>query len=61
MIPLTSVVLITSFGSLLFVNINRLNFSVNKNCIKNINVFHTAIGNTCGTVELGATEEYSPN
>ena len=42
-------------------NINRLNFSVNKNCIKNINVFHTAIGNTCGTVELGATEEYSPN
>lgn len=30
MIPLTSVVLITSFGSLLFVNINRLNFAKQK-------------------------------
>jgi FkbM family methyltransferase len=42
-------------------NINRLKFSVTKNDIKNIEVFHTAIGNTNGTVELGATEDYSPN
>ena len=42
-------------------NIDRLNFSILKNSIKNIKVFHTAIGVNKGFVELGATEKYSPN
>ena len=42
-------------------NIDRLKLSVSKNYIKNIEIFHTAIGDTAGTVKLGATEDYSPN
>ena len=42
-------------------NINRLNFSIKKNNIQNINVYHTAIGSKKGLIELGATEDYSPN
>lgn len=42
-------------------NIQRLEKSILKNRIKNIKVFHTAIGSKKGSVELGATEDYSPN
>tara|TARA_B100001057_G_scaffold305074_1_gene305225 strand:- start:578 stop:1345 length:768 start_codon:yes stop_codon:yes gene_type:complete len=42
-------------------NITRLKNSINKNNIKNIKVFHTAIGSNKGMIELGATENYSPN
>jgi len=42
-------------------NINRLNISIKKNNIKNIKLYHTAIGSTKGSIELGATEDYSPN
>jgi len=42
-------------------NINRLNASIKKNNIQNIDVYHTAIGSTKGSIELGATENYSPN
>lgn len=42
-------------------NIDRLKSSIYKNNITNIKTYHTAIGNKAGIVELGATEEYSPN
>jgi len=42
-------------------NIDRLNNSIIKNNISNIKTFHTAIGRSEGFVELGATEDYSPN
>jgi len=42
-------------------NIDRLNNSIIKNNISNIKTFHTAIGRNEGFVELGATEDYSPN
>ena len=42
-------------------NINRLKKSISKNKINNIKVFHTALGSKKGTVDLGATENYSPN
>ncbi len=42
-------------------NIDRLKNSIKKNNIKNIKLYHTAIGSTQGSIELGATEDYSPN
>ncbi len=42
-------------------NIDRLKNSIKKNNIKNIKLYHTAIGSTEGFIELGATEDYSPN
>ena len=42
-------------------NIDRLNDSIKKNNIQNINVYHTALGSFEGNIELGATEDYSPN
>ena len=42
-------------------NIDRLQSSILKNKISNIKVNHTAVGNIKGSVELGATENYSPN
>ena len=42
-------------------NIIRLKNSIKKNKLKNIKVFQTAIGSSKGSVELGATEDYSPN
>jgi len=42
-------------------NIIRLHNSIKKNNLKNIKVFQTAIGSSTGTVELGSTEDYSPN
>ena len=42
-------------------NIIRLKNSIKKNNLKNIEVFQTAIGSSRGSVELGATEDYSPN
>lgn len=42
-------------------NIQRLNDSIKINNIKNIETHHLAIGNKETIVELGATENYSPN
>lgn len=42
-------------------NIQRLKKSIFKNKINNIKVFHTALGSKKGNIELGATEDYSPN
>lgn len=42
-------------------NIKRLKHSIIQNNIQNIEVYHKAIGSSNGTVELGATEDYSPN
>ena len=42
-------------------NIQRLESSIFKNKINNIKVFHTALGSEKCDVELGATEDYSPN
>ena len=42
-------------------NIQRLEKSIFKNKINNIKVFHTALGSKKGNIELGATEDYSPN
>ena len=42
-------------------NIDRLKKSILDNDIKNIKIFHTAIGSFKGTIELGATEDFSPN
>ena len=42
-------------------NIQRLNNSIKINNIKNIQTFRLAIGDEESIVELGATEDYSPN
>ena len=42
-------------------NVLRLKRSINKNNLNNIKVFHTAIGSHKGEIELGATENFSPN
>jgi len=42
-------------------NISRLKKSIKKNKIKNIKIFKTALGSSCGEINLGATESYSPN
>jgi FkbM family methyltransferase len=42
-------------------NIHRLNNSIKINNIENIQTFRLAIGNKESIVELGATEDYSPN
>ena len=42
-------------------NINRINESINKNKLSNIEVFHTAVGDNNGTILLGSNSDWSPN
>lgn len=42
-------------------NINRINESINKNKFSNIEVFHTAVGDTNGKILLGSNSDWSPN
>ena len=42
-------------------NVKRLKNSINKNKISNIEIFHTALGDTTGTIQLGSNNDWSPN
>ena len=42
-------------------NVQRINNSIDKNNFANIQVFHTAVGDQNGAVELGSNSEWSPN
>ena len=42
-------------------NVQRINNSIDKNNFTNIQVFHTAVGDQNGAIELGSNSEWSPN